>query len=211
MRTINSVMDELTNTEKLIEDMKATLRAIDTEFPAEEAQFNTAKKLFLEKVGDRFTPSASEYLKAHELDFVSSMIYIAGQGFKLNLDIFMNPANVLFLQQCEFEDLNRERMLATVPGVQKAWKTINAFSDMVRKLPEAEAEDIRSLTDGITSMYSYLETAGYKIAHYFGFVLADRFLPYVLPGYHRDDVNTMRYYREVKDYLKIDLDKLGRV
>lgn len=211
MRTIDSVMDELTNVDKLIEDMKATLRAIDPEFPEEEARFNAACALFLDKVGDTITPSATAYLKAHELDFVSSMIYIAGQGFKLNLDIFQNPANALFLQQCEFEDLNRERMLGSVSGVREAWQTINAFSDAVRQLPEKEASEIRELTEGITSMYSYLETSGYKIAHYFGFVLADRFLPFVLPGYHRDDVNTMRYNREVKDYLKIDLDMLGRV
>lgn len=211
MRTIDSVMNELTNVDKLIEDVKATLRAIDPDFPAEEANYNAARALFLDKVGDRITPSASEYIKAHELDIAASIIYIAGQGFKLNLDIFQNPANALYLRNCDFEDLTRERMLGSVPGVQRAWETINAFSDAVRKLPVAEAEEIHGLTEGIISMHSYLETAGYKLAHYFGFVLADRFLPYVLPGYHSDSVNTMRYNREVRDYLNVDIDKLGRV
>ena len=211
MRTIDSVMNELTNVDKLIEDMKVTLRTIDPEFPAEEAKFNTARSLFLERVGNRTIPSAEEYLKAHDLDFVSSMIYIAGQGIKLNLDIFNNPANSLFLQRCEFEDLNRERMLGSVPGVRRANETLNAFSAFVRQLPPADAEEIWSYTEDITSMYSYLETAGYKIAHYFGFVLADRFLPYVLPGYHSDSCNTLDYNRQVRDYLQIDLDRLGRV
>lgn len=211
MRTIDSVMDELTNVDKLIEDMKVTLRTIDPEFPTEETKFLKAKELFLERVGNRVTPSAEEYLKAHDLDFVSSVIYIAGQGFKLNLDIFNNPATSLFLLRGEFEDINRERMLGTVPGVRSACKTITEFCDAVNKLPPAETEEIFALTEDITSMYSYLETAGYKLAHYFGFVLADRFLPYVMPGYHCDSVNTLHYHRIVRDYLDIDLDKMGRV
>ena len=211
MRTIDSVMDELTNVDKLIEDMKFTLRTIDPDFPAEEAKFQKAKELFLERVGNRVTPSAEEYLKAHDLEFVSSMIYIAGQGFKLNLDIFNNPATSLFLLRGEFEDINRERMLGSVPGVRTACRTITEFCDAVKRLPEAEKEEIFSLSDDVTSMYSYLETTGYKLAHYFGFVLADRFLPYVLPGYHCDSVNTLHYHRIVRDYLDVDLDKMGRV
>ena len=211
MRTIDSVMSELTNVEKLIEDMKVTLRTIDPEFPAEEEKFLKAKAVFLERVGDRVTPSAEDYLKAHDLEFASSMIYIAGQGFNLNLDIFNNPATSLFLLRGEFEDINRERMLSTVPGVRNACKTITEFCDAVKRLPEAEKEEIFSLSEGVTSMYSYLETTGYKLAHYFGFVLADRFLPYVMPGYHCDSVNTLHYHRIVRDYLNVDLDKMGRV
>ena len=210
MKTIYSVMDELTNSQKLMEDIKTTLRTIDPDYPEEEAKFNTACALFLQKAAALTIPSPAAYLQAHELDFVSSIIYIAGQGFKLNLDIFNHPVHALLLQQCDFEDLNRERMLDSVPGVQEAQKTIDVFHNALRQMPESTVKEIRALTDEITSMYSYLKTFGYKLAHYFGFILADHLLPYVLPGYRQDPINTTKYHRKVTKYLKIDLDKLLR-
>lgn len=208
MKTVYSVMEEITNSDTLMENTKATLRIIDPNFPEEEARFNAARALFLDKVGDSITPSAQEYLKAHDLYFASSILYIAGQGFLLNLDIFRQPAHSLFLHRCEFEDLNRERMLGSVPGVQEAGKTLEAFREALREKPEAEAAQIQLLTEDITSMYSYLETSGYKLAHYFGFALADRLLPFLLPGYHCDPVNSSWYHRSVAEYLHVDLNKL---
>ena len=56
---------------------------------------------------------------------------------------------------------------------------------------------------------SYLETVGYKLAHYFGFVFADHFLEHVIPGYYRDTVTTMQYDWALREYLKIDISKLA--
>ena len=64
-------------------------------------------------------------------------------------------------------------------------------------------------TEGITSYISYLETVGYKLAHYFGFVFADHFLEYVIPGYYRDTVTTIQYDWALRGYLKIDISKLA--
>ena len=66
------------------------------------------------------------------------------------------------------------------------------------------------LTDGITSFYGYLETTGYKLAHYFGFRLADLFLPYVIPGYTNDSVDTMYYQSDLKKYLRIDVERVDK-
>ena len=66
-----------------------------------------------------------------------------------------------------------------------------------------------ALTEGITSYITYLETVGYKLAHYFGFIFADQFLEHVIPGYRNDTVTTMQYERELEDYLGLDLRKLN--
>ena len=92
----------------------------------------------------------------------------------------------------------------TLPEVQKALETINAFCEALRTLPEEK----RDLTDGITEFMSYLETTAYKLAHYFGFILADKFLYYVIPGYASDSVTTMLYARDLRDYLQLDLKLL---
>ena len=104
----------------------------------------------------------------------------------------------------DFEDFHRERRMHTLPEVQKALETINAFCEALRTLPEEK----RDLTDGITEFMSYLETTAYKLAHYFGFILADKFLYYVIPGYASDSVTTMLYARDLRDYLQLDIKLL---
>lgn len=208
MRTIDSIVNELTNSQKLIEDLTEMLRIVDSGFPAQEAGFQASRTGFLEEVGNRITPSAQEYLDALELDYASSVIYMAGQGFQLNLETFRNPSASLFLVQGDFEDITRERMLGMVPGVQKAWDIIHAFRTAVRQLPEADAEKIHAVSEGICEWYAYLQTVGYKLAHYYGFVLANRLLPYVLPGYHADEVITFRYRGRLENYLELNLVKL---
>lgn len=83
---------------------------------------------------------------------------------------------------------------------KKARDTIHAFYKVLRE----NYRDRLDLTEDITDFYSYLQTSGYKIAHYFGFRLADQFLPYVIPGYTDDRVNTGHYRRTLQEYLDID-------
>ena len=132
------------------------------------------------------------------------VIRIAWLGFQQNIDCFNNPVNTLFLKM-DYEDFHRERRMGTLPQVQRALKTINAFHDVLRSLPEEK----RNLTEGITSYISYLETAGYKLAHYFGFIFADEFLSHVIPGYCSDMATTLQYERELEEYLDVDLRKLN--
>ncbi len=60
----------------------------------------------------------------------------------------------------------------------------------------------------ITSYYSYIETAAYKPAHYFGFVLGDQFLCRVVPGYQPDHALSISYGMELRNYLEVDTQKL---
>ena len=124
-------------------------------------------------------------------------------GFQQNLECFQNPVNTMFLKM-DFEDFHREQRMHTLPEVQKAAKTINAFHEVMRTLPEEK----KNLTDGISEFMCYLETTGYKLAHYFGFILADEFLPYVIPGYCRDSCTTLLYERNLCEYLRLDLKVL---
>ena len=154
-------------------------------------------------IGDTVSPSASEYIAAREQQICAELIYVAWLGFQQNLECFQNPINTMFLKM-DYEDFHRERRMHTLPEVQKALEIRNAFYEVLRTLPEEK----RRITEGITEYMSYLETTGYKLAHYFGFILADEFLHHVVPGYVSDSVATMQYRWDLQKYLQLDLKVL---
>lgn len=203
MKTIEMMLHQMTDANSIIQDLRDMLRTIDPQFPAAEQSFNNAVAALEQSLGDAITPTVSEYLAAKEEVLAMELIYIGWQGFQLNLEIFKNPVNALLLQG-DYEDLNLERRLETLPTAKKARAVQCAFHEAMQDMPD-EAKD---LTDGVEEFYTYLETAGYKIAHYFGFRLADRFLPFVVPGYISDQVNTLQYSGGLQRYLQIDLDRM---
>ena len=203
MYTVKSVMSQLTDPKVVLQNVSDTLRRIDPNFLQEEQQYLRAEDALKEAVGDSVSPTASEYIAAREQEICAELIYVAWLGFQQILECFQNPINTMFLKM-DYEDFHRERRMHTLPEVQKALKTINAFYEVLRTLPEEK----RNLTDGITDYMSYLETTGYKLAHYFGFILADQFLYHVVPGYVSDPVTKMQYRWDLQRYLQLDLKVL---
>ena len=203
MHTVKSLMNQFTSPEVVLQNVSNTLRQIAPDFVKEERQYYESIGVLKDTLGASMKPSVDEYIAAVEAEICAELVYVAWLGFQQNIDCFNNPINTMFLKM-DYEDFHRERRMATLPQVQHALKTINAFHDVLRSLPEEK----RNLTEGITSYITYLETVGYKLAHYFGFIFADQFLEHVIPGYCRDMVTTMQYEMELQDYLKIDLNKL---
>ena len=205
MKTVQTILGQLTDPKTIMAEIRETLRTIDPEFFDTEVKYLAAASNLEKELGDSITPSVSEFLAAEEEEFVSEIIYIGWQGFQLNMDIFHAPINAITLRG-DYEELHRERRLGTLPMAEKARDTINAFYEMMRE----KYRDKLDLTEDITGFYSYLQTSGYKIAHYFGFRLADQFLPYVIPGYIDDSVNTGYYRRKLQEYLDIAIDRLEK-
>ena len=203
MLTVKSVMTQLTDPELILQRMSDTLRKIDPKFVNEEQKYFCAVDALKEVIGDAVSPSASEYIAARERQICAELIYVAWLGFQQNLECFQNPINTMFLKM-DYEDFHRERRMHTLPEVQKTLEIRNAFYEVLRTLPEEK----RRITEGITEYMSYLETTGYKLAHYFGFILADQFLHHVIPGYVSDSVATMQYRWDLQKYLQLDLKVL---
>ncbi len=205
MKTVQTILDQLTDPKTIMAEIRETLRTIDPEFFDAEVKYLSAASNLEKELGDNITPSVGKFLAAKEEEFVSEIIYIGWQGFHLNMDIFNAPINAMMLRG-DYEELHRERRLGTLPMAKKARDTINAFYEMMRE----NYRDKLDLTEDITGFYSYLQTTGYKIAHYFGFMFADQFLPYVIPGYVDDSVNTGYYRRTLQEYLDIAIDRLEK-
>ena len=205
MKTVQTILRQLTDPKTIMAEIRETLRTIDPEFFDAEVKYLAAASNLEKELGYSITPSVGEFLAAAEAKFVSEIIYIGWQGFQLNMDIFNAPINAIMLRG-DYEELHRERRLGTLPMAKKARDTINAFYKVMRE----NYRDKLNLTEDITGFYSYLQTSGYKIAHYFGFRLADQFLPYVIPGYIDDSVNAGYYRRTLREYLDIDIDRLEK-
>ena len=205
MKTIQTILGQLTDPKTIMAEIRETLRTIDPEFLDTEVKYLAAASNLEKELGNSITPSVSEFLAAEEEEFVSEIIYIGWQGFQLNMDIFRAPINAIMLRG-DYEGLHREWRLGTLPMAKKARDTIDAFNEAMR---ESYREKL-DLTEDITGFYSYLQTSGYKIAHYFGFRLADQFLPYVIPSYIDDSVNTGYYRRTLQEYLDVDINRLDK-
>lgn len=197
MKIVCDVLAQTTDPQRILNDLKKALRKTDPPFSDEEEKYIQASAALTEYTGFLTAPSVHDYLAAEDQKIAAELVYAGWLGFQFNLDCFNNPINALMLRQ-DFEDLHRERRMHTLPAVQDATLTIDAF---YRVLPE----DLRELTAGITSYYAYLQTVGYKLAHYFGFIYANQFLYYVLPGYSADDVITLEYRRNLSEFLHIDM------
>ena len=205
MKTVQTVLHQLTDPKTIMAELRDTLKTMDPGFINTEEKFLAAASRLEKELGGSMTPSVSAFLAAKEQAFAAEIIYIGWQGFQLNLDIFHAPVNALLLRG-DYEELHRERCLGTLPMARKAWETIHAFYEVIRE----KYRDKMELTDDITSFYSYLQTTGYKLAHYFGFRLADQFLPYVIPGYTDASVDTMYYQSDLKRHLSMDVERLDK-
>ncbi len=205
MKTVQTILQQLTDPKTIMTELREALRIVDPKFFDTEIKFLTAASNLERELGGSITPSVSEFLSAKEQEFAAEIIYVGWQGFQLNIDIFNSPINALMLGG-DYEELHRERRLGTLPMARKSRETINAFYEAMRE----KHGDKKDLIDDIASFYSYLETTGYKLVHYFGFRLADQYLPYVIPGYTNDTVNTMYYQSDLRKHLNIDIERLDR-
>ena len=185
MLTVESLFNQVADPKQILASIQEILAEINPQFSAEEQKYRHAAKKLLTSV-EGVSPSAVEYLEALEVRYGYELLYIGWQGFQFNLDCFNSPVNALMLNG-DFEDLHRERRLHTLSHTHQLQEVINAFQDALKKSNRLE------LTDDISNFYCAIETEGYKIAHYFGFLFADRFLPLVVPGYTPDSVITNTY------------------
>ena len=188
MNSVHSLVNQLINPKSVMSKVKEILRQVDPDYEKEEQAFIAACATFEAGLGNSVSFTAQDYLDALEESFASDIVFVVGRGFKLNLDIYRNPVNALAFK-LDYEDLHQERMMSLVPAAKKANKASYGYLEELR----ASHRDKLDLLDGVNSFYSYLQTVGYKVAHYYGFVLADQLLPHLIPGYYADSVYVSTY------------------
>ena len=185
MNTIESILSLLTSN-ALVSDLKTVLREQDPEFPPVEAAFQEATHALASRIGKE---EAKKLLAAKEQQILSDLVYAAYLGFQANLSNFHNPVASQF-SKLDYDVFLREHIMQTLPHRAVAEKTIAAFRETYKDaLSECE--------DAIQSYYIYLEVAGPKLAHFWGYAFANRFLPWVELGYVSDGAQTSIYAMEL--------------
>ena len=163
------------NGSQLLHQLKSTLAQYDPDYAEEPLRYEQAR---------RSLPD-STYPDALEAQFAAKLLYIAYQGFRWNLDCFQHPVNKLRIST-DYEDLHKEQQLSHLPEVIRLEKSIHATH-------ESFSSDQQEAAAQIGDYYAYLETVGFKIVHYWGFLWGNTFYPKTIPGYVPDISFTSQY------------------
>jgi hypothetical protein len=66
-------------------------------------------------------------------------------------------------------------------------------------------EEQKAIYEDLASYFILLEDHGTKLAHFYGYMLANHWLYKMIPGYVEDQFQTHRYAKNISTYLGIDV------
>lgn len=196
MNELTTRLNQLPQTADTMESLRMNLRRIDPEYAAEKNAFQSGVQSLKTILKSDSIPYVDALLAAQEDRIAACLLYLFWQGLHQNECCFRDPANKRFLE-LDFEDICQESVLNSLP---EAFKVYERHAALYRQLSEEQKE----LAYPLTSYYSYLETVGYKLAHYWGFRYGDELLSRVIPGYVPDIGLTAAYRRMLQNYLRFD-------
>lgn len=192
MKTPDEIIDMLTGSDR-IQDLTDVLREKDPSFIPIEQKYMQAVSLLRNKVNESETPSVNEYISAFDAVVNANMLYAAYLGYRANLSNFQSPYTLDFTKM-DFTDYIRDHLVGHFPMCSQFEKTINAFQDNL-------SADLKQLTEPIREYYIFLDSFGPKLAHYAGYMVSNKLLPWVEPGYREDPCQTIRYQSEMINYF----------
>lgn len=184
MKTMQDLVEQLTGSgllDSVVEQMLAHVEG-----------FREARDRYLiaiEQLGDTQVADALHQRVTAEL------LYSGYLGLQMNLDHFHNAmAPNCTWAQLDYNDYLREDLAHSLPVYRKADQVLRAFSGLM-------TEKQRELYDTLMDYESYLTTFGPKLAHYYGYLLGDKLLPWLIPGYRSDSALTCKYNLMLTTYF----------
>lgn len=172
---------------QLVQELKTALAQVDHNYTEEQLAYDQAAAQL----------SDNTFAEALEIQFGAKLLYVTWQGTCWNLDCYRNPVNKLRLHT-DYEELHGEYHFPALPQVRA---TEEAIHTAIQRFTPEQQELARQLED----YYAYLETAGFKLAHLWGFQWGNAFFPKVIPGYSPDLVFTSKYIRMVSNDVGLSI------
>ena len=200
MVTITDTLSAVTDHKAIMMTARTILREIDPEYPKEESNFHVGIQAFKNALTPDEQITLDELLILEEKRMAANFLFLIWRGINQNLRCFQEPSERLFLNQ-DYEDIHDESVMEGMPTNKEYWRLCSDFHHSITK-------EQHELSAPISSYYCYLATSAYKIAHYFGFKLADSLLYYLVPGYAPDPTITVAYRSDIANYLKVDMVRL---
>ena len=190
-------------TEKIVLDSlmgKSIVDAITTAMAEDLQDFAEDRKQYLDtmhvlqtELGNDVSPTVQQEMDAIEKQFSSNLLFSAYLGIKANLDNFIDPIAKNFLD-VDYDVYLREKAARRLPEYESAKNTRDRFYAQLSPAQKKKYEAVIAYT-------SHLETAGPKLAHYYGYLLGNELLPRVIPGYYPDSIQTARYTAMIQAYF----------
>ncbi len=190
------MIDLNTKQTEMVDSLIALLMKEDKGFPQAKADYEECLEMLKNETGDAL-PFIYEYDSTVKKMVAAELVYSFCLGIRANLAIFRNPVANNFLNM-DFEDFLREDTAHTLLDYSDNSDRLQAYYS---QLPV----ELKEATDPITEFESFLATYGPKLAHYYGFIFGNAFLPSIEPGYHPNHSFTNQYQMMLENYLKIDL------
>ena len=200
MLTVNKLFSVITDHKAIMKEAREILHEIDPEYPEEESRFTAGVQVFRNSLTPEEQATLDELLILEEKRMAANLLFLIWRGINQNLRCFQNYREKGFLSQ-DYEDIHDESIMEGMPANEEYWRLCSDFHHSITK-------EQNELSDPISSYYCYLATSAYKIAHYFGFKLADSLLYYLAPGYAPDLSVTIAYRTDIATYLDVDMVSL---
>jgi len=159
------------------------------DFARDYQRYMDAIAALRQELGDSIT----DEIDAIEKQCASDLLFSGLLGLKANLDNFIDPVARNFLD-VDFDVYLREETAHRLPAYEQAQKIRSQFYSLLTPAQREIYEDVLTYN-------SHLETVGPKVAHYFGYILGNKLLPRVVPGYHSDMVLTIKYSAMLENYF----------
>lgn len=188
MITVQDVLSNLSSV-SMIAELSNFLVENDFDFSPVQAAYQDAARILVSQLGKE----AEAFLSAQDQQIISDLRYCAYLGFQANLANFRCPGGNHFVAQGSDHFL-REHIMYSLPDRVSHDIIITTFQTKHGQSAEPQL-------DAIQNYYIYLETIGPKLAHYWGYVFANHFLPLVEPGYVCDGAQTSIYTMELSREL----------
>lgn len=159
------------------------------DFAADRQRYLNAMEVLQKELGDAVTDVSN----AIQAQCVSNLLFSGWLGFQANLDHFIDPVARSFLD-VDFEVYLREEMAHTLPEYERAQKVIDRFYSLLTPVQQ-------QMYEAVGTYICHLETVVPKLAHYYGYILGNELLGWLVPGYHMDLALTMRYTAMLNCYF----------
>lgn len=196
MITMQTILKQLTG-EEIYDSLIHFMAEEFEDFAVAREQYERIMDILQAELGEK---AVTDVNKAIQQQTVSNLLFSGTLGLKANLDNFINPLTRNFLD-VDAEIYLREETAHRLPEYERAQRVLDQFYSTL-------SPDQKELYEDVIAYVSYLETIAPKLVHYYGYLLGNELLPYIIPGYHVDMALTRQYRIMLSTYFGKNLFSL---
>lgn len=197
---MNTNVMTILDAKSMLEKMTAYMEEYFKDFKSCREEFLKAVEKLREQLGDE---SVDKMLAAIERRCEADMLFCGSLGYQANLANFRDPVARTFMD-VDFEDYLRVEVLQDMPQRDAAERELNAFYDSLN-------DEQKEIHDAISSYLVSLELDLTKLAHYRGFMFANKMLYYTEPGYHSNFCLALKYQSFLEEWFDVQFDDIKHV